>query len=366
MIRVELISEADAADVRAFNARLRAAGVEFQSPARLTELTTPVSSGPALWAQVWVARDDETVRGGFILKHERLFLADGVLDVGNFQLPLSEGIVDRRYAMVAFELVRTALRENARLYSLGMGGMHRPLPRVLARLGWTVESVPFFFRVIRGGTFARNIRALRTSKLRRFLLDAAAFTGLASVSAACWRVAARVTGSAPRRSVNLTPVPDFDARVDAVFEACKPLFGAMLERGSEALNLKFPRSDARLLRFLVEKDGRCIGWLIVTVTQLHGHRQFGSMHLGAIVDGLMPPEFTGAAIASVTEVMTRMGVDTIVSNQSHSAWRSALRDNLFLPGSSNFVLARSPGFATGISLSDLHVNRGDGDGPINL
>lgn len=366
MITVEQINEGDAAEICAFNARLRAAGIEFQSPSRLAELTTPVSPGPPLWAQVWVARDEETVRGGFILKHERLFLADSTVDVGNFQLPLSEGIVDRRYATVAFDLVRTALRENSRLYSLGMGGTHRPLPRLLGRLGWTVESVPFFFRVIRGGAFTRNIRALRTSKLRQALFDAAALTGIAGAVTACWRVAARATGKASRRSMSLTPVPEFDERVNAVFHACKPSFGGMLDRRSESLNLKFPRSDARLARFLIEKEGRCIGWLIVTVTRLHDHRQFGSMCLGAIVDGLMPLEFTDPAIALLSDIMIRMGVDTIVSNQSHSAWCRALRRNLFLPGSSNFVLARSPEFATGVLLSDLHVNRGDGDGPINL
>ncbi|MBV8783518.1 MAG: hypothetical protein JOZ67_04955 [Gammaproteobacteria bacterium] len=60
-------------------------------------------------------------------------------------------------------------------------------------------------------------------------------------------------------------------------------------------------------------------------------------------------------------------VDLIVSNQSHRVWRRALRANLFLPGAVQFrpgTLGDS--FAPGIELADLHVNRGDGDGPIHL
>src|SRR4029077_2144330 len=101
-----------------------------------------------------------------------------------------EGIVDRRFATVGLSITQKPLVEVPALYSLGMGGLTRPLPRLLGRFGWTVEEVPFFFRVIRGASFVRNIRVLQTSQRRHLLFRALAASGVASLVALSWRVAA--------------------------------------------------------------------------------------------------------------------------------------------------------------------------------
>ena len=61
----------------------------------------------------------------------------------------------------------------------------------------------------------------------------------------------------------------------------------------------------------------------------------------------------------------------IVSNQSHAAWSSALRRSGLFSGPSNFIFASSPKLtallrARGVGPGDIHMNRGDGDGPIHL
>jgi len=58
-------------------------------------------------------------------------------------------------------------------------------------------------------------------------------------------------------------------------------------------------------------------------------------------------------------------VDLIVSNQSHRVWRRALRANLFLPGAVQFRPG-TPATRSHPASSWLHLNRGDGDGPIHL
>jgi len=355
----------DEPEVRAFNGRLAAGGAGFQFPASLREFTVPTSPGPPLWTEVWIARDAQAVRGGFLLKHEQLLLAGRTLAVGNFQLPLSEGIVDRRFATVGVSLAQRALALQPALYSLGMGSITRPLPRLLARLKWTVEEVPFFFRVVRGGAFARNIRALHTSPRRRALLKALAATGGASLGSLAWRAAARAGDLARRPRVRLLAVDRFDERADLTLAACRGAYPALLDRGSAALNIKFP-VDERFRRYLVEESGRAAGWLLLTVSDLKDHKQFGDLRLGCLVDGLIEPRLIAAAVAAASGELVRAGADLIVSNQSHAAWRRALEQNLFLKGPSNFVLARSPAFVPDIPLASLHVNRGDGDGPINL
>jgi hypothetical protein len=65
------------------------------------------------------------------------------------------------------------------------------------------------------------------------------------------------------------------------------------------------------------------------------------------------------------------GVDLIVSNQSARCWRDGLRRESFLEGPSGFLFGLSPSLSQRVafterSLPECHLNRGDGDGPINL
>jgi hypothetical protein len=68
--------------------------------------------------------------------------------------------------------------------------------------------------------------------------------------------------------------------------------------------------------------------------------------------------------------LVRLGADLLVSNQTHDAWNAALRRCGFVRGPSNFVFAASPAMrkilGTEENFGHMHINRGDGDGPINL
>jgi hypothetical protein len=65
------------------------------------------------------------------------------------------------------------------------------------------------------------------------------------------------------------------------------------------------------------------------------------------------------------------GVDMIVSNQSHAAWCIALQNAGFISGPSRFRLAASRELAELLdplqtAMRHIHLNRGDGDGPVPL
>jgi hypothetical protein len=64
------------------------------------------------------------------------------------------------------------------------------------------------------------------------------------------------------------------------------------------------------------------------------------------------------------------GVDLIVSNQMSAAWVQGLEHNGFRRGPSNFLFGASKPLLrllqSDSQLADSHLNRGDGDGPINL
>src|SRR6266508_3389556 len=93
--------------VRAFNQRIAASGQEF-----------PESPSPN-WMpdlEVFLAIEGDAVRGGDILRRQRFWIAGEEIDVAHYRLPLSEGVVDRRYATLGLRLVRDALAREPRLY----------------------------------------------------------------------------------------------------------------------------------------------------------------------------------------------------------------------------------------------------------
>ena len=104
---------------------------------------------------------------------------------------------------------------------------------------------------------------------------------------------------------------------------------------------------------------------------MEGHKHFGDLHVGTLVDCLATPEHAGAVVEAAERFLRTLGVDIIVSNQCHGIWSSALLDRGYLTGPTNFVLAASRGLTRALepferNASDIHLNRGDGDGPIHL
>ncbi len=126
--------------VREFNRRLLAGG----APA---DQQFPESPNPG-WMpgmELFLANDESHVRGGYILRRQTFSTASGAVLAAHYRLPLSEGVIDRAYAMLGLSLVRDALAREPRLYAMGMGGWDKPLPQMLKRLKWTMCEVPFHF-----------------------------------------------------------------------------------------------------------------------------------------------------------------------------------------------------------------------------
>jgi hypothetical protein len=108
------------------------------------------------------------------------------------------------------------------------------------------------------------------------------------------------------------------------------------------------------------------GWAVLLDTQMRGHKQFGDMRVGTIVDGLAPLESVAAVVRAATALLESRGVDLIVSNQMHNAWSRALLEAGFRRGPSNYLLALSPAFGVPGNETEFHFSRGDGDGPVHL
>jgi hypothetical protein len=112
------------------------------------------------------------------------------------------------------------------------------------------------------------------------------------------------------------------------------------------------------------------GWAAVLLTERPDHPHFGSLRVGTIVDCLAAREFASCVVAEATRTLEDLGADLVISNQSHRIWIRAFRESGFLAGPSNYLYAASPKLAGLAALPSrweyANINRGDGDGIVNL
>jgi hypothetical protein len=353
-----------------FNRRLLAGGEAMQFHFREIEDWLRAGRGGRVSAERFVAVDcQQIVRGGYILKRQDFWIRDRVESVGYFTLPISEGTVSRDYAPLGVRLLMDALRRQPLLYALGMGGHKERLPQLLKAAGWRTDYVPFFFRILRPARFLRNIVLLRRSPVGRCLLNALAFSGAGWLGV---RVAQGVKRGEKRRGMNVhaEEVAEFGGWADNLWNSLCGQYAYSAVRDRATLKILYPAERTKFIRLQVCRDGRPIGWAVLLDTALADHRQFGNMRLGSLVDCFAHPDDAHAVVACVKDALESRGVDLIVSNQSHAVWCSALDKAGFLRGPSNFLFASSREL-TGLlgeetPIGAFHLNRGDGDGPINL
>lgn len=356
--------------VRAFNQRLRDGGEANYRFPESCQPRLPRRQDSSPYQELFLALHAGEVRGGYLLTHSQFAVRGKITTVTcGPQFNLSEGIVDPAYAMVGVMLAQDALRRQPLMYALGMGSMDHPLTKLLVAMAWHAFPVPFYFRVVSAAHFCDNISYLRRRPGARFALDLLRHSGFSSLG---FRLA-QARPAAFHRDFLATTVEEFGPWTDALWSTCKDndAYSLIAVRDRDTLNVLYPPSDARFHRLRITRAGQDLGWAVMLDTQMSGHRQFGNMRVGSIVDCLAMPENASDVVRATTRFLERRSVDVIVSNQASKAWSEALGRNGYLKGPSNFILAMSPELTNQLQSleeyeSQIHINRGDGDGPINL
>lgn len=355
------------AAVAALNARLAERGFNGSVLPERPKTTGGAERAAGLVRESFVLTEGDAVRGGYVLKRQEFLLPSGERrGVGNFQIPVSEGVVDRRYALAGLHLLADAGEREPRLYALGIGGSDEPLTRMLKSAGWRIETVPFLFRVLRPSAFLRHVVHLRSSPWRRLAFDLAAALRLAEIPL---RAAHRLRDRQRSRKLDVELVESFDFWTDELWEKAAGACSFAAVRSSAVLNLLYPTAERRFLRLAVRGGGAVRGWALLLLSPLDGHRHFGSMRLGAVVDVLALPGFEDAVASAATRHLAAGGADLLVTNQSHRAWTGAFSSCGYFRGPSNFLFAASPALAAELPEDErerIHMTRGDGDGPIHL
>jgi hypothetical protein len=349
--------------VRSFNERMRAGNAET---AFLIPEGAPESSadGPIQFRQ-YVAVDNAGVHGGVIEMEQPGWLQGRPVQAFNYQSPLSEGIVDRRYGMVALRLVKFMEGRSDSVFFVGMGAAENPMPRILTASGWTVRPVPFLFRVHRTPTFLREMQMLNSTPARRIAARVAASSGIASLAVAC----AQMRWS--RSKLKVRRERCWGAWSQEIWSLCRSQCSFAVAREPAMLEALYPSRDPRLSILLIEDGANPVGWAACFDTRMKEARYFGKMRLGCVLDCMAKPDaMTATAIAADTELASH-GADLVWLNHSHAAWVRAFRSAGFLRGPSNYLLGTSKPLTQTIrSVSggeeSIHITRGDGDGRSNF
>jgi hypothetical protein len=354
--------------VKAFNERLRRGGETYY---HLPETHIPQFSKQAqtdLYQEQFLLLHDGQVRGGYILTHQQFAIHGSYEQVTcGPQLALSEGVVDPKFGLLGALMVKDALARQPLMYALGMGGMEERLPKLLSAMGWVLQSIPFYFKVVNPERFFAHISYIRQRLRQRLVLDFLSHTrlGCLGLRLAQLRVAERAN------SLHAHSFDTFEGWADEVWERCRDKYALISVRDSKTLNVVYPPFNSRYLRLKVSRMQETVGWAVVLDSQMSGHKHFGDMRVGSIVDCLARPQDASFVIEAATRFLEVRGVDLIVSNQASNAWCKALAHAGFLPGPSNFILGFSQDLARKLpSLEEvkgrIHINRGNGDGPIHL
>jgi hypothetical protein len=201
-------------------------------------------------------------------------------------------------------------------------------------------------------------------------LDVLAVTRIGSVGLGGYRLANRLRSPA-RPDWTVTGFDEWGAWADEVWEAARDRYALIGERSRATLSALYPAGHPmmRKLRF-TDCAGRPRGWLVYSAAPLRGHKQFGDMRLGALIDMLAAPE-DAVGVASIAVAAARAaGADVVVANHSAPAWDRAFGRAGMVSGPTNSFLFLAPGLRERLGelreSDELFFTRGDGDGPVHL
>jgi hypothetical protein len=311
-----------------------------------------------------VAVDDTgEVRGGVMCMEHPAIVGGTVRPTVNIQAPLSEGIIDPAFMLVGPQLIKHVTRNCPHVFVVGMGGAENPLPRLLKALGWTLHTVPFFFRILHAGRCARELAPLRTSRVRRLAARLAAASGGATVGAA---IVHRSTPGTMRTAAafETQPITDWSG-ADAIWDTFVPQLKFGVLRTAATLPFFYERTGSPRAWWLM-RDGKPEGWFGLLVTQMSRNQYFGDLAVATLTDCVGTPDAVRAAPLLAARAALERGADLVITNQQHRLLRDACADAGWRSSGSNFLVATSRALSAEYDADASYLTRRDGDGLTNL
>ncbi len=356
-----------------FNARMEASGSDWRFYEHAKPKWLPAGVSPRVRRDYYVAiDDDDLVRAGYCLKPEEFALRGEPIEFASIQGPVSEGLVDRAYGMLAFQLIRDMEARSPRLFVWGTSDR---MMQLLNRLKWKTFPMPFLVRVVKAGRVLRNFRYGADKPKARGILNLLASTGLGAIGFTILQAGIRFLSRPipfPIPSVEVVEEDQFGDWADEVWEGARVRYQLLAWRDAESMNARLPRNawpNATILRIL--RNAKTVGWAAIRDTQFKDDARFGDLRVGLVVDALALPGWEVSTVAAATGILERRGVDAIVSYFTHPIWLKAFKISGFIMTPRNRPFQISPTMVEAIGdeaiiTEGLHLTPLDGDGPLGM
>ncbi len=372
-MNIRFASDDDIPAVARFNQRLREGGRgEEQITLRigLPGEARYRSAGFPVYRQMMIAEDGREVRAAVLLYHNNVFIHGRKRDFCWLDMPISEGIIDRRYSLAIVQLLKAVSRYEPFLMSTGAGPEDKDSFRLLSKLDWKHHAVPFFFypvkvtKVLLGMSYFKKHAKLRYGALL------GAYSGAGAAMSGLLALRRRIAGSLSGYEYSVEEA--FDDWADRIFEDYLPDYGVAMRSDATTLNILHPPDKPGLTRLRARRKGakRDAGWILVASKQMKNNHHFGDLKVGTLVDGFGRVADAPALVAAGVDHLVETGVDIIVANFSHAAWVEACRHSGMFAGPDNYYHFVSPGgsplFEDACPLGEIHMARGHSAGMSGL
>jgi hypothetical protein len=254
--------------------------------------------------------------------------------------------------------------------STGAGPEDKDSFRLLTKFDWRHHAVPFFFYPVKVTKVLLCVRYFKKYALLRYGALLAAYSGLGAGLGGLLALRRRIDAilSGYERSVEEA----FGPWANRVFEDCLPDYGVAMRSDATTLNILHPPDRPGLTRLRVRRKGakrdagEDAGWILVASKQMKNNRHFGDLKVGTLVDGFGRAADAPALVAAGINHLAETGVDIIVANFSHTAWKEACRVSGMIAGPDNYYHFVSPGgsplFEGACPSREIHMARGHSDG----
>lgn len=355
--------------VLAFNKRMADGNTGWGWYEHAEDQWLPKRDGVKVWREHYVAIENGAdVRGAYALKPQEWHVNGESMIVTDWQGPVSEGLLSRKYNTLGVRLLRDMLQKYPLLYSWGHGGDETSLLQMLRSLKWQIHPTPFCLRIVKPFNFLRKNRYLRNTSGRKLGLDLLALTGLGWIGLKLMHMALSLRGKSTG-GAEAEQVEDFGPWADEVWERCRGHYSVIGLRDATTMNALLPLEGwPPCIRLRVRRGASDIGWIVVMDNQLEDDVRFGNMRVGSVVDCLAAPEDAAAVVGAANRFLMKRGVDIIASNQADPRWVDAFAANGYAVISGRRYFAVSPELQKVLAPFEetqqrLHLTNLDGHGP---
>jgi hypothetical protein len=371
-MEIRFAGDGDLEAVIRFNQRLREGGREEQvnlshslpGEARYRPAGFPV------FRRMMIAEDGREIRAAMSLYHHNVFIKGERQDFCWADMPVSEGIVDRKHSLAIIQLMNRAAAYQPFLMTTGVGTPELTEFRFFAKLGWRWRMAPFFFYPVR---VTKTLLGMRYFKDRPELRHAAllgAFSGAGAGLSGLLSLRRRFASALS--TCEISEENDFGDWADRIFTDALPEYAVAIRSDAATLNIVYPPDNAGYTRLRARRKGakEDVGWIVVASKRMEDNPYFGDLKVGTLADGFGRVADAPALVAAGINYLAETGVDIIVANFLHAAWARACRRSCMIAGPSNYHLFVSPGGPLlredSCPPDEIHVARGHGDGMVAL